>query len=144
MRLVKVRQSWAWGYSKWQLVEVPEDVVDTYGSVGSYLEERYGSVGSYLEERYGNDNGSDKYRGVQWSAVRKVPRGYVLDKIERLQKSIRSDFREIHRLKSISVCDVEKTCRWCAHHTCSTYACKECRKSKTRSRWTPMYTELKV
>ena len=118
-RLYKYRLMFAWGKTEWCMVEIPPYVKN---------------IGEYLDEKCGND--SDKYRGVQFRRLEKIPEGYVKRKIEELNGTIQWAWGETDRLKKLKTFKEKTDCRTCARYKCGVFQKKEC---KNHGKWKAIY-----
>jgi hypothetical protein len=130
MRAAKLRQKWAWGRTNWLVVELPSPHETAADSDG---------IGSYLNGKHGNDNGSDKYRGIEWRILKQIPRGYIQRRINSLKERVLFAQKEIKRLSKVRTVEENKTCYTCAKHGNCHYDNLKCKKSRTHSEWKPMY-----
>ena len=93
IRFVKYRTCWAWGYGDWEYLWFHVRKGDKIREVAK---ERLGPIAD-------NHNWSDKWRGIEWRLLRKVPVEYVKKEIGRYRSRQRDIKRTIVALQKL--CD---------------------------------------
>jgi hypothetical protein len=76
---IKYRTCWAWGYGQWYYHFV--DYIENTRKNSSDMK-------AMIEELAHNDNGSDKYRGIEWLKVKHPPKEYMLEQLKQKKRSI--------------------------------------------------------
>ena len=91
MNWIKYRTKWAWGTDEW--VYHPLFYIDQYDKevLESYSED-------FIEDIHQDHNYSDKYRGVDYEVIDKVPLDIIEEKIKRTKGALENKKYELEIL----------------------------------------------
>lgn len=73
LRCIKYRTRWAWGYGSWQHAFLRHGK-----DIGVRLKD---AIEDFADGIHDNHSYSDKYRGIEYKVIRKVPEKVVIDRI---------------------------------------------------------------
>ena len=95
MNFYKCRFKWAHGFSDWKIVIVHDAPKEFFDNMASNID-------------------SDKFRGIEWTKLKSIPREFIELKINLLLISINNAKQEIKSLSTLKTTPTKKSCLTCA------------------------------
>jgi hypothetical protein len=98
MTFYKYRFKWASGPSQWKIAKI-----ESYEIAREHFEGQANTIDS------------NKFRGIEWSKIKRIPKEFVQFKIQQSLNRIESAKREINEFSKLKTVSIKKSCLICGN-----------------------------